>query len=166
MKPIRISPLRFLLLALSSFFLAGLAQAQVRPGQTVPAFDTPLLDGKTLPASALRGKAVLVLFWATWCPYCQKELPDLQAAYEKYRGRGFEILALSIDKDTFTVEEFWKDHDYTFPVAMRTLDHVQIFGLTKVTPGHVFIDKKGVVRSDAPGQLSPEKLEAQIRRLL
>ena len=108
--------------------IATAGQAQVYEGQFVPAFDTRLLDGKSLPAAALKNKAVLVVFWATWCPSCQRELPELQKLYEKHRARGFEILALSVDADRFTVEEFWKDHDYTFPVAMNSSAQAKIFG--------------------------------------
>lgn len=157
--------LRFLSL-LAVLCLAFPAQAQVSIGQAVPPFDTKLLDGKTFSAQALKGKAVLVVFWATWCPSCQKELPELQALYDKHRGRGFEILAISVDADRFTVEEFWKDHDYTFPVAMRAPAHTQAFGPVKATPTLYLIDRKGVLRMARIGGLGKDKLEAQLLPLL
>ena len=154
----------FLLVA--ALAISAAAQAQLKQGQTVPAFETRLLDGKALGAQALEGKAVLVVFWATWCPACQKELPELQALYEKHRGRSFEILALSVDADRFTVEEFWKDHDYTFPVAMRAPAHTQAFGPVKATPTLYLIDRKGVLRMARVGGLGQDKLEAQLLPLL
>lgn len=157
--------LRILLLIVSLAF-AGVAQAQLRVGETVPAFDTRLLDGTTLSAQALKGKAVLVVFWATWCPTCRKELPDLQALHEKHRGKGFEILALSIDADAFTVGEFWKDHDYAFPVAMRAPAHAEVFGPIKAIPALYLIDRKGVLRFTRIGGTGKEKLEAQLLPLL
>lgn len=154
------------ILFIAALFIAAAAQAQVGIGKTVPPFDTSLLDGKTLPAQALKGKTVLVVFWATWCPTCRKELPELQALYEKHRGRGFEILALSIDADAFTVEEFWKDHDYAFPVAMRAPAHAQVFGPIKAIPALHLIDRKGVLRFSHIGGIGKDKLEAQLLPLL
>ena len=155
---------RMLLVAALCF--AAAAQAQVKVGQAVPSFDTRLLDGKALAAQALKGKAVLVVFWATWCPTCRKELPELQALYEAHRGKGFEILALSIDADAFTVEEFWKDHDYPFPVAMRAPAHGQVFGPIKAIPALYLIDRKGVLRFARIGGIGKDKLEAQLLPLL
>ena len=154
----------FLLVA--ALAISAAAQAQLKQGQPVPAFETRLLDGKALGAEALKGKAVLVVFWATWCPTCQKELPQLQALYEKHRDKGFEILALSIDADRFTVEEFWKDHDYRFPVAMRAPAHVQVFGPIKAIPALYLIDRRGVLRMTRVGGISQAQLEAQLLPLL
>jgi peroxiredoxin len=154
----------FLLVA--ALAISAAAQAQLKQGQPVPAFETRLLDGKALGAEALKGKAVLVVFWATWCPTCQKELPQLQALYEKHRDKGFEILALSIDADRFTVEEFWKDHDYRFPVAMRAPAHVRVFGPIKAIPALYLIDRRGVLRMTRVGGISQAQLEAQLLPLL
>ena len=141
-------------------------QAQVKVGEAVSSFDTQLLDGKTLAAQALKGKVVLVVYWATWCPPCQRELPELQALYEKHRGKGFEILALSIDADKFTVEEFWKDHDYLFPVAMIAPAHTRVLGKVKATPTLHLIDRKGVLRLVHLGPMGQDKLEALLLPLL
>ncbi len=146
--------------------LSAAAQAQAKVGEAVPSFDTQLLDGKTLTAQALKGKVVLVVYWATWCPPCQRELPELQALYEKHRGKGFEILALSIDADKFTVEEFWKDHDYLFPVAMIAPAHIQALGKVKATPTLHLIDRKGVLRLVHLGPMGQDKLEVRLLPLL
>lgn len=155
-----------LLALLAAFCLALPAHAQAGIGQAVPPFDTQLLDGKILPAQALQGKAVLVVFWATWCPACQKELPELQALYEKHRAKGFEILALSIDADRFTVEEFWKDHDYSFPVAMSAPAHTQALGKVKATPTLYLIDRQGKLNLVRLGGIGKDKLEARLLPLL
>ena len=155
---------RILLIAALCF--AAAAQAQVRVGEAVPSFDTRLLDGKTLSTQALKGKAVLVVFWATWCPSCQKELPELQQLYDKHRARGFEILALSVDADAFTVEEFWKDHDYGFAAAMRAPQHAKIFGGIRGTPTLFLLDRQGVLRMAHMGALGMRQLEEKLLPLL
>ncbi len=154
------------ILLIAALFFAGAVQAQVGPGEAVPAYETRLLDGKMLSSAAFKGKVVLVVFWATWCPTCQKELPELQSLYEKHRGKGFEILALSIDADAFTVEEFWKDHDYVFPVAMRAPAHARIFGPAKAIPALYLIDRKGKLRFARIGGIGKDKLEAELLPLL
>ncbi len=151
------------ILFLAALCFAAAAQAQVKVGQAVPSFDTRLLDGKALAAQALKGKAVLVV---SWCPTCRKELPELQALYEAHRGKGFEILALSIDADAFTVEEFWKDHDYRFLVAMRAPAHAQVFGPVKAIPALYLIDRQGKLRFARVGGIGKDKLEAQLLPLL
>jgi peroxiredoxin len=154
------------ILSIVVLLLALVAHAQPGIGQPVPAFDTRLLDGSTLSGQALKGRVVLVVFWATWCPACQKELPQLQSLYEKYRDRGFEILALSIDADKFVVEEFWKDHEYAFPVAMRGAAHGKVFGAVRGTPTLFLIDRKGVLRFSSIGRIGKDKLEALLLPLL
>ncbi|MBM3390501.1 MAG: TlpA family protein disulfide reductase [Betaproteobacteria bacterium] len=157
--------LRGLLFAFALCFAAA-GQAQVFEGRPVAAFDTQLLDGKALPGTALQGKAVLVVFWATWCPSCQRELPELQKLYEKHRAKGFEILALSVDADRFTVEEFWKDHDYSFPVAMNSSAQAKVFGQVRGTPTLYLIDRKGVLRMARVGGMGLKELEARLKPLL
>lgn len=157
---------RILFVAFLCFSAATQAQAQVKVGETVPSFDTRLLDGKTLSAQDLKGKAVLVVYWATWCPPCQREMPELQALYEKHRDKGFEILALSIDADKFTVEEFWKDHDYRFPVAMIAPAHTQALGKVKATPTLHLIDRQGKLNMVRLGPMEQVKLEVRLLALL
>lgn len=75
------------------------------------------LSGKTWSFSSLRGKVVLVNFWATWCPPCRKEMPDLQALYERFGSQGLVILGIS-DEETSKVEPFIRDRKVTFPVLL------------------------------------------------
>ena len=90
----------------------------------------------------------------------------MQALYEKHRDKGFEILALSIDADRFTVEDFWKDHDYRFPVAMRAPAQVQVFGPIKAIPALYLVDRRGVLRMTRVGGIGQAQLEAQLLPLL
>lgn len=77
------------------------------------------LTGKSWTLSALKGKVVIVNFWATWCPPCRKEMPDLNALYEKYKDRGLVILAIS-DEEESKVKPFIDEHKYRYPIL---LDH-------------------------------------------
>ncbi len=75
------------------------------------------LHGKTWTLSQLRGKVVLVNFWATWCPPCRKEMPDLEALYNRFKGRGLVILAIS-DEDLDKVRPFITERKITYPVML------------------------------------------------
>ncbi len=76
------------------------------------------LQGKSWTLKDLKGKVVLVNFWATWCPPCQKEMPDLEALYNQYKGQGFVILAFSEDDETQKVAPFIAERKITYPILL------------------------------------------------
>jgi peroxiredoxin len=76
------------------------------------------LSGRTWTLKDLKGKVVMVNFWATWCPPCQKEMPDLEALYNQYKDRGFVILALSEDDETQKVAPFIAERKITYPILL------------------------------------------------
>jgi len=75
------------------------------------------LDGKPYTLSALRGKVVLLNFWATWCPPCRKEMPDMEKLYQRLQAKGFVVLAIS-DEERDTVAGFEEKQKYTFPILL------------------------------------------------
>jgi peroxiredoxin len=80
-------------------------------------FTLTALDGKVYNLDALRGHVVLLNFWATWCPPCRKEMPDMQKLYERFEKKGFLVLAVS-DEKRETVEGFLAKQNYTFPILL------------------------------------------------
>ena len=80
-------------------------------------FTLTALDGKVYNLDALRGHVVLLNFWATWCPPCRKEMPDMQKLYERFEKKGFLVLAVS-DEKRETVEGFLAKQSYTFPILL------------------------------------------------
>ena len=84
-----------------------------------PDFTLSTLSGASLSLAALRGKVVLLNFWATWCVPCRKEMPAIEALYQRYKDRGLEVLAVSLDKgSTSVVEAFVKEVGVTYRVAL------------------------------------------------
>lgn len=75
-----------------------------------------LLDGKPFDQGSLQGKAVLLDFWATWCPPCREELPNVKANYEKYHDKGFEVIGVSLDDDAGELQKFIGDQKITWPI--------------------------------------------------
>ena len=92
------------------------------------------LQGKTWRLKDLKGKVVLINFWATWCPPCLKEIPDLQALYQRFQNQGFVVLAIS-DEDVDKVKPFVARHGMSYPVfvdpSRKVIDQFSIDGIPK-----------------------------------
>ena len=87
--------------AIIAFAMIASAQsafAVAEVGQPAPALVVPELNGQSFDLSALRGKVVVINFWATWCPPCRQEMPALSAFYRQYHGQGLEMIGLSADR--------------------------------------------------------------------
>lgn len=104
------------------------------------------LAGQRYKLSELKGKVVLLEFWATWCGPCVEEMPHLVKLYEKYRGRGFELLAISVDADSdrYKVAPFAETHKLTFPVLFD--EGVSTLYNVKAYPTTIFLDREGRMR--------------------
>ena len=72
-------------------------------------------DGQLININAYKGKVVLIDFWATWCPPCRGEVPNVVAAYNKYHGQGFEIIGISLDQDKDALDNFTKENGMVWP---------------------------------------------------
>jgi peroxiredoxin len=109
-------------------------------------FHLQAIDGRTYKLSDLRGKVVMINFWATWCDPCAKEMPHLLKMYEKYKQGGFELLAISVDskQDRYKVPLFAEKHRLTFPVLYD--EGVAELYSVEGYPTNIFIDKQGNVR--------------------
>lgn len=126
------------------------------------------LKGERLQLRDLRGQVVLVNFWATTCPACIKEMPELMKAYERYRARGFEVVAvaMSYDPPAF-VKEFAEKHGLPFPVVLDTQEEVaKAFGGVKVVPTTFVIDKSGQIVSRTLGMIAFDRLHVYLDEAL
>ncbi|MCE0483578.1 MAG: TlpA family protein disulfide reductase [Methylacidiphilales bacterium] len=122
------------------------------------------VDGNQIDLSKLRGKVVLLDFWATWCPPCRAEVPNVVAAYNKYHDQGFEIIGISLDENKNALLSFTKENGMVWPQYFdgKGWDNSISgrFGINSI-PAMWLINKKGVLvttngREDLAGQV--EKL--------
>ena len=147
--------------------LAGLLGMAGRPplvGSPAPEIVLKDLQGQEVKLSDLRGKIVLLNFWATWCKPCKEEMPAMQASYDKLRDQGFVVLAVNELEDTDKVIEHIRTHGHTFLVVMdhdnRVANRYGVVGL----PASFLIDRQGIVREHIFGNLLTEERIAELVR--
>ena len=140
---------------ISAFRSAGIPVAMV--GIVPPDFTLAVLDGTSIKLSDMKGKAVFLNFWATWCGPCKAEMPSMEAVYRQLKDRGFEILAVNIQEDPETVRAFMQDNKLRFTVAMDSSGSVGIQYGIQAIPTTYIIDKRGLVVSRIVGSIDWNK---------
>jgi len=136
-----------------------------REPATLPAFTLTDLNGKTLSSSSLKGKVVLMNFWATWCPPCRAEIPDLISLQKKY---GDKLIVIGISEDEGSVEDvrkFVAAQGMTYPVAMSTPELRKIFRGVVALPTTFVLDPDGKLEQKHVGMLNAADTEAETRVL-
>jgi peroxiredoxin len=143
------------------------AYAQVKKGDQAADFEQKTLSGAPLKLSSLRGKVVLLDFWASWCEPCKKELPLLARMAPRLRARGIEIVAVNIDDNSKNAEQFLREHDLKLTVVTDTDKRIVGKYEPPKMPSSFVLDRAGVVRSVNDGfQPGDEgKLEQQLTAL-
>ncbi len=132
-----------------------------------PDFEVMDLNGNLLQLSALRGRVVLLDFWATWCPPCVAEIPHFRELYANYKHQGFEIIGFSLDEGgEKVVRSFVKEHEIGYPIAMGNHDIAQAYGGIHGLPTTLLIDKKGNVAKKYVGYHDKKEFEQEIQKLL
>ena len=138
-----------------------------RVGAQVPAFQVQDLDGNAHDSRAMPGQVVLINFWATWCPPCRTEMPGFEQVYRAMHGRGFEILAISLDNGSpEAVEQFATELELTFPIVAGHARVARAFDGANVVPTSYLIDRQGRIRRKVVGMLNHQDLEAAVDTLL
>ncbi|MBQ2959138.1 MAG: TlpA family protein disulfide reductase [Alistipes sp.] len=115
-------------------------------GDKAPDFTVEMLDGSKVKLSSLRGKVVLINFWATWCPPCRQEMSHLQeGVIDHFAGREVVVLPISRGEDRATVESFIKKMCYTFPVGLDKSQAIYRQYASNYIPRSVVVGKDGKV---------------------
>ncbi len=136
-------------------------------GNLAPDFTLKNLEGQDISLSSLRGKPVLINFWATWCPPCREEMPYLQQIYEEWSGEGLMLLAVDIGESPALVKEFLETHNFSMPVLLDTERIVsEKYNITAI-PTTFFIDRDGIIRGKRIGAFSnKEEIEGYLGKII
>lgn len=130
-------------------------------------FNVKTLSGTSLKLSSLKGKVVLIDFWATWCPPCRAEIPAFKELYDQYKGKGLEILGLSVDQDgEAAVRPFAQQNGINYPLAIADQALTEAYGGIRGIPTTFLIDKQGRIAQKYVGGHEKEVFEKEIQALL
>jgi cytochrome c biogenesis protein CcmG, thiol:disulfide interchange protein DsbE len=165
--PIILLGLGLILIVTSGYYILqdaslqnDLATIPVQTSFPAPELTLTDLDGVTRSLSDYQGQVVLVNLWATWCPPCKEEMPALQAYHDKFKDKGFTVIAINDGDPTPDVEQFVKDYKLSFPIWLdptyiATEDAFKTLNL----PSSFVIDREGVVRWQWVGEINRKMLE-------
>ena len=172
---------RLLFLSLAAVGLVGCNQHPASPpqpkeaviaageiGSRLPEFSVKDLQGHEVSSADLRGKVVLIDFWATWCQPCKKEMPGYQKLVDRYGTRGFAVVGFKFDTmmDTEDPVLFAKKIGVRYPLAVAADDLKQKFGGIEGLPTTMLYDRQGILRKKVIGFEYTDAFEAAIRPLL
>jgi cytochrome c biogenesis protein CcmG, thiol:disulfide interchange protein DsbE len=162
-------PFRALILIAFAF---AMVRGQAAPHRTslinkpAPAFARTSLDNQSVDLAGLRGRVVLLNFWATWCAPCQVEMPRFVHWQEKYQGDGLSIVGVSMDDDSEPVKALVGQRNLNYPIVMGDEKLGLAYGGVLGLPVTYLIDRQGVIRARYQGESNLDAMEAAIRQLL
>ncbi len=137
------------------------------PVQGAPAPDFALfnLEGEKVRLSDLRGRIILLNFWATWCAPCRIEMPLLQERFERFTEDGLIVLAVDFDEPRPVVEDFGNELGLTFPILLDPGGEVQGLYRVRGYPSSFFVDRDGLVRIVHIGVMTDGQLDKYLEEL-
>ncbi len=136
----------------SGYALPAAQRGLVKAGDTAPNFQLRDMEGRMVALSDLRGKVVLLNFWATWCGPCRVEMPAMEELYRTYPRKDFEILAVSTDAQGAAVTRpFQQENHLTFPILHDADFRVGLAYGARTLPMTFMVDRQGVVRQQIFG---------------
>ena len=152
-----------LLIAAGLMFVIGTGVAQTK----APDFALKTAENKTIEMKKLAGKVVVINFWATWCRPCVVEMPGFSEMYDRYRGKGLEIIGVSLDQGGWArVKPFLERNSVSYPIVLGDDNLYLAFGGEDAIPTTVFVDRNGIIKERHVGTMSKEQFESMIKEML
>ena len=140
-----------------------------RQGFLAPDFTLNTPEGESFTLSELRGQAVLVNLWATWCPPCRAEMPAIQKLYDEYKDQGLVVLGVNMtyQDDPLAVVPFMQENQLTFPILIEETGNVAEKYELRSLPSSFFIDRDGIIQEVViGGPMSEALLRTRIEAIL
>ena len=147
--------------------LLGATFAHAQDARKAPALTLKDIEGRSISLSDYKGKVVLLNFWATWCPPCRAEIPDLVRAQRRYGNRGLQVVGVTYPPEKISrVRRFLRRLGVNYPVAVGTKQTRALFDKGETLPLTVVFDREGNIREVIEGILLPEEFEQKVLPLL
>lgn len=148
-------------------FIVLAATTGVSAQQKTPNLTLKDLNGHTVRLADLRGRVVLLNFWATWCVPCQAEIPDLIKHQQRYRARGLRIVGITYPPERMSeVRGFTRRLRINYPVVIGAKETRQTFTSSETLPLTVIIDRAGNIRGIIEGVMYPDEFDEKVKPLL
>ncbi|WP_342663184.1 TlpA disulfide reductase family protein [Paenibacillus assamensis] len=140
----------------------------INQGNLAPDFELKTLEGESIKLSDYRGKKVILNMWATWCPPCRVEMPDMQKIYDNYKDENVTILAVNMtqtEKNVDNIPTFLDEMGITFPVALDPKGEIALIYQSYMLPTSYVIDSNGIIQQKITGPMHYEMMEKMITEI-
>lgn len=156
------------LLPIIIFALLALLGLQLTKKPQAPDVTFNTIDGREISMASLKDKVVIVNFWATDCPGCIKEMPDLIRTYHQYQPKGLEIIAVAMPHDDLSqIKNYSKTQNLPFPVTHdQRAEMTELFGKVRLTPTAFIYNKQGDLLQRTMGELNFVELQQLLNKEL
>ncbi len=136
-------------------------------GRMAPPFSLTDISGNKVSSSQFLGKPTVINFFATWCPPCREEIPGFVEVYDKYRGRGFELVGISFDTDTKgNLPAFLMQNRIGYRILLGDVATARAYGGVSTIPTTFFVGKDGRIRNVVVGYIDKDVFEREVQKLL
>ena len=144
----------------------GAQAVELEPAPTVgrmaPDFILKDLDGNSVRLSDLRGKVVFINFWATWCPPCRAEMPEIEAVHQEYKDKGVVVLGVDISEPASTVRQYIQKGGFSWTIVLDSTGEVARNYQIAAIPTSFFIDGEGIIRAVNIGAMTKRAMESKL----
>ena len=131
-------------------------------GRLAPSFTLIDLEGNQVSLSDFRGETVFVNFWATWCPPCRAEMPDIEAVYQEYKDKGVVVIGVDILEPEDVVRQFVEQGGYSWIFVLDTSGEVAANYEIAAIPTSFFIDREGIIQAVNIGAMTERAIENKL----
>ena len=138
------------------------ATAVVNAGESAPDFTLVDLEGNQVSLSDFRGKTVFVNFWATWCPPCRAEMPEIEAIYQEYKDKEVVVIGIDIMEPEDVVRQYVEQGGYSWTFVLDTSGEVTANYEVAAIPTSFFIDREGIIQAVNIGAMTKRAMENKL----
>ena len=131
-------------------------------GRLAPDFTLTDLDGNSVSLSDFRGRVVFINFWATWCPACRVEMPEIEAVHQEYKDKDVVVIGVDIREDEDTVRRYIERGGYSWTFVMDTTGEVTMNYRIIAIPTSFFLDEEGVITAIKTGAITKKSMESRL----